>query len=40
MDEQNRSAPETLATPWLENSAKLGLGTNDLDSSESIEISL
>ena len=39
-DERNPAIAETLATPWLENGAKLGLGTNDLDSSELIEISL
>jgi hypothetical protein len=29
-----------LATPWLENAAKLGLGTNDLDSMDVVEIAL
>jgi len=28
------------ATPWLESGAKLGLGTNDLDNIELVEVSL
>lgn len=39
-DGGNPAAATGLATPWLENGAELGLGTNDLDNIEWVEVSL
>jgi hypothetical protein len=40
MDKGNPEAAMNLSNPWLENGAELGLGTNDPDNIESVEITL
>jgi hypothetical protein len=39
-DERNPAAATSMATPWLVSGAELGLGTNDLDSIDLVEITL
>jgi hypothetical protein len=39
-DERNPAAATNMATPWLVSGAELGLGTNDLDSIDWVEVNL